>query len=234
MRDIPIIFSAPMVLALLAGRKTQTRRLAFGPWKDCEDQPSEIQEDWECRGRDLRIKGGAVTGWRMPSPWQRVRPGDRLWVREGWAAHWANDDLPPVQIDPAAWSVRYLADDTIRPARDGSLALADQCRKGRPSIHMPRWASRLTLTVTEVRAQRLQDISEADAWAEGCKPGPPNDAGGFFPAEEPHPKCGLVGWDSAQDWFADLWQKLHGPDAWAANPAVVALTFTVEQRNIDA
>lgn len=106
--------------------------------------------------------------------------------------------------------------------------------RARPSIHMPRWASRITLTVTDVRVQRLQNISEADAWAEGCKPGELNDRGEPFPAEEPHPKCGWVGWDCARDWYADLWDSLHGPDAWETNPWVAAYTFTVQSGNIDS
>jgi hypothetical protein len=85
-----------------------------------------------------------------------------------------------------------------------------------PSIHMPRWASRITLTVTDVRVQRLQDISRGDAMDEGCPL--PNMADG------PDPR----------DWFADLWDSLNAKRApWDSNPWVAAYTFTVEQRNID-
>lgn len=101
-----------------------------------------------------------------------------------------------------------------------------------PSIHMPREFSRLTLAVTEVRVQRLQDITEADAWAEGCKPGELNDRGEPFPAEEFDPH-GSRGWDCARDWYADLWEKLHGEGAWDANPWVAAYSFTVQLGNID-
>jgi uncharacterized protein YhfF len=92
----------------------------------------------------------------------------------------------------------------------------------RPSIHMPRWASRLTLTVTEVRVQRLQEISEEDARDEGA---------GLLLHEHEY-------WDGDPDCyrklFRVLWTAIHGPAAWDANPEVVALSFTVERRNIDA
>ena len=88
----------------------------------------------------------------------------------------------------------------------------------RPSIHMPRSASRLTLTVTEVRVQRLQDISEEDARAEGIE-------GEFLPWPQ--------GYWTYRPYFAELWNSLHGPDAWDANPWVVALSFTVQHGNID-
>ena len=94
----------------------------------------------------------------------------------------------------------------------------------RPSIHMPRWASRLTLTVTDVRVQRLQEISEEDARAEGAYP----CEGGWSYGGSP-----LAG-TTARGAFYCLWNSLHGPDAWSANPWVCALTFTVDRRNIDA
>jgi len=98
--------------------------------------------------------------------------------------------------------------------------------KWNPSIHMPRWASRLTLTVTDVRVQRLQDISAADSIAEGveCE----------TCAAMAQSACHGKGCFSSLADFRALWNSLHGPDAWDANPWVVALTFTVEQRNIDA
>jgi len=99
---------------------------------------------------------------------------------------------------------------------------------------MPRWASRLTLTVTDVRVQRLQEISEADAWAEGCRQGEMDDHEKPFPADEPDPSgIGERGWDNARDWFGDIWNSLHGPDAWEANPWVAAISFDVHCLNID-
>jgi hypothetical protein len=156
-------------------------------------------------------------------------PGDRLYVREAHSL-WADADSAHAaqwiegSNDPCIYRADYKPET-------GSEAIGGS--GWRPSIHMPRWASRLTLTVTEVRVQRLQEISEADAWAEGCKPGELNARGEPFPAEEPHAKGGTIGWDNAVDWYADLWNSLHGPDAWEANPWVVAVSFTVQRGNID-
>jgi hypothetical protein len=184
-KDHPIIFSGPMVRALLGGRKTQTRRL-----------------------------------WA--SPLRRVEPGDRLWVREAWACHWATDDQPPRDIDPVVWSVRYEADGHIRAssAPDGSKALDNQFKRIRPSIHMPRWASRLTLVVTEVRFQWLQAMIREDCSAEG-HPRATDVATAAYPEE--------VHLDAARDWYMDLWDSLHPKQPWSTNPRVVALTFTVER-----
>jgi hypothetical protein len=93
---------------------------------------------------------------------------------------------------------------------------------------MPRWASRLTLTVTDVRVQRLQEIAEADAVAEGVNP----CLEGNQCPDGPHGGCCAM--YDPKDAYAALWNSLHGPDAWDANPWVYALTFTVHHRNIDA
>ncbi len=91
---------------------------------------------------------------------------------------------------------------------------------------MPSEASRLTLIVSSLRVERLQAITEADAWAEGCPPGEPNDNGGRFPADEPDTSgIGLVGYDCARDWFADLWDSIYGPGSWDANQWVWVYTF---------
>lgn len=186
MTDRPIIFSAPMVRALLAGTKTQTRRIAFKGWTQAADGVTVPRE----------------------TLWQHVSPSDRLWVREAWG-------LLPRNC--------YALPKTPAPDKDfAAYYRADFDRCGRPAwrtpIHMPRWASRLTLTVTDVRVQRLQEISEWDARAEGVSL-PQNPQSYRTP-------CRLE--------FANLWSRIHGDGAWEANPEVVALTFTAEQRNIDA
>lgn len=182
MTDRPIIFSAPMIAALLAGRKSQTRRLAW----------STPHHPGACGPR--------------ATVWQRVQPGDRLYVRESFSYDRLDVDhdgtLPP-------W---YWADGN---PEDGDWT------KPKPSIHCPRWASRLTLTVTEVRRQRLQEITEEDARAEGVDPSRAGqDASGPI-------KTYRTG-------FVRIWGELHGADSWLADPEVVALTFTVARRNIDA
>lgn len=152
----PIIFSTTMVKALIAGRKTQTRRLATSPLRKCEI-------------------------------------GDLLYVREGWR---------PVHSADQARGALYMADRT----NDQTL--------WRPSIHMPRWASRITLQVNNVRTHRLREISDLDARAEGFDPDP----------------------NVCAPWhaFLDYWNELHGEGATDANPTVVALSFVVHQKNVDA
>lgn len=209
MADKPIIFSAAMVQALLAGRKSQTRRLlkpqpiANGFWRD-KPRPEPCgwgQEQW-----DKIYSGEFPDGFRCAQslPYDT---GDRLWVREAWRVGLAYDDMKPSAL---------MGDEIVDYLATTTTASWSMGRKRSP-IHMPRWASRLTLTVTDVRVERLQDISEADAIAEGGK--------AFFDEENPE-MMGIVD-------FRRIWNSIHGPEAWAANPWVVALTFRVEHRNID-
>lgn len=188
MAERPIIFSAPMVRALLEGKKTQTRRIIKPPYGTLEYM--------------------ADGTWKPI--FTKVFPGDRLWLREAWRQAYAKM--------PFSEGIVYRA-DKVRAC--GMDEYSDRHKWGSP-IHMPRKFSRLTLTVTDVRVQRLQDISEEDAKAEGCagRLGPNPD----FPDE----------WDpSPQEEFQALWQSIHGPGSWEATPWVAAITFTVEQRNID-
>ncbi len=230
MTDRPIIFSAPMVSALLAGRKTQTRRLAAGSTKPI---------------------GGDDLLWR-PSPWRKVQPGERLWVRESCRAEELSRTprhCPATQKErelscrttmlvldeeDGADGVRYLADNAWRKIENTPEACEKwgvlhhynfkRARKNGtpvPAIHMPRWASRITLTVTEQRVQKLHELTEADAIAEGI---PPAANSATIDCDTPNPR----------DAFRSLWNSIHGPDAWDANPEVVALSFTVDPRNIDS
>lgn len=213
MSDKPILFSGPMVRALLAGTKTQTRRtikprvhssLFDGTWADSYVlDPGN--KDW--RERDLRI---AV--------------GDRLWVREAWTLHDRASDVGTVAYQATIKSHGWT--ETIEQfPRDVTLATRVQpVQQGwRPSIHMPRWASRLTLTVTDVRVERLQDIGTADAMAEGIE-----RSGDGYAA----PGMSWVG--SPELAYRCLWEAINGPGSWAANPWVAAYTFTVQHGNIDA
>jgi hypothetical protein len=189
--DHPIIFSAAMVRALLDGRKTQTRRLA---WRWVKD-----------RG-ERHLSADDANGTHQPSPWQRVQPGDRLWVRE---AHKRTDTRCDYRVD---WHV------------------ADHHRfTWRPSIHMPRWASRITLHVEAVRVERLQEITEADARAEGAPADwEPGVARALMQAIAP-----AAAFSPHATGFARLWNSLHGPGAWDRNEWVAAYTFTVQRGNID-
>lgn len=213
MRERPILFQGAMVRALLAGTKTQTRRVCKAAelfdgteYRDDDGWPLTYDE-----GTDSEIRAGTPYG----------HAGDRLWVREAWQTVATYDDLPPREL-PQTAPVRYLADDGTR---DGIRARS--WGKTRPPMFMPRWMCRTELQLTEVRVQRLQDISEADAWAEGCTRGLPDEVGGFFPAEEPDPSgIGARGWDNAVDWYADLWESINGSGSWEANPWVWAVSFT--------
>lgn len=210
MKDRPIIFSAPMIRALLAGRKTQTRRVL-------KPQPPA--------NRILRAHGHWLwTSCDGDSGDARVlyAPGDRLWVREAWA---------PLTVlthnDPGAQALWdrgfYRADGSTV---DGEIS------RWRSPVHMPRWASRLTLIVTDVRVQRLQDISEADAVAEGIER--LKSGRGFYDPTASKAAVRFGEWTStARQGFSRLWNSLHGLGAWDRNDWVAALTFTVHQCNID-
>jgi hypothetical protein len=228
MTDRPILFSAPMVRALLDGRKTQTRRL-FKP------QPV-LHEGGDCSVNGHRGHVDYLMREIAPKHWCRIKAGDRLWVRESWKAHSLFEGTAPRDLPKSR--IFYLADPGYSPS--GS--------RGRPGIHMPRWASRLTLTVTDVRVQRLQDISEEDARAEGVEldsldmcligrdyeskteswfyswPGAFADAGLRY-CEDPA--------EVSIHSYRSLWNSINGPGSWDANPWVAAYTFTVHQQNID-
>lgn len=203
MADKPIIFSAPMVQALLAGRKTQTRRILKPQPVHClmwgDPPPGTYPSD---------------KGWsRFP-----CAPGDRLWCRENWQTHCDMDHITPRDL-PHDSAVQYPA------TYDGWVS------RVRPSIHMPRWASRITLIVTDVRVQRLQDISEADAIAEGIKklPGGNEDQWMDYPEGS-----SAAGWLQPVNSFDSLWESINGPGSWTENPFVYAVSFIVHKSNIDA
>lgn len=213
MTDRPIIFSAPMVQALLARRKTMTRRLA---WRD--PYASGL--------------GGAN---RTPSPWQKVQPGDRLWVREAWGFQRACEPpyclqtaLPNVPRPGGGWTTPYYRADT----EDSAWGMYGP-PQWRSPIHMPRSASRLTLTVTATRVERLQAITYEDVTAEGIETqqfGADLQSEGF--RRWRHPDGRFT--PHAKVAFLQLWNTIHGPDAWDANPEVVRICFDCRLGNIDA
>jgi hypothetical protein len=187
-----MIFSPEMVRALGDGRKTQTRRLL-------KPQPPKGAY---FRAWNIGPNGNFGHFWRDPDEQYDIRlpawRGDRLWVREAF------------HIDGTQVNYRADAPDASNPPGPW-----------RPSIHMPRWASRLTLVVTDVRVQRVQDITEADARAEGAWPVLPG------PNE-----MGLAGDGSYRDGFRDLWNRIHGAGAWDRNDWVAARAIDVHRRNI--
>lgn len=201
MADKPILFSAPMVKALLAGTKTQTRR-ALNPQPNVLNGGLPLNDGWGSYSTE--------NGWRK----YRIRIGDRLYVREHWRATDTLDHVAPRDMRQPIGMI-YIADDE-------KAVGAGRFRQG---MHMPRWASRLTLHVTEVRVQRLQDISDAEAGAEGVKPWSTE----FVDLGDIQVNANAV---PARTLYATLWDSINGAGSWDANPWVVAISFNVEKCNI--
>jgi hypothetical protein len=212
MKERPILFSGPMVRALLDGSKTQTRRIAKPqPPMGTRDvftfhHPSPRTHYWA-------FDGDSLLDWAYPCPQGDL--GDRLYVREAWQH--SNHPLGPYEPD---CDVFYRADYLDDPLGADLERSADGIRRQwRPSIHMPRAASRITLEVTGVRVERLQDITESDARSEGAIHGP------LLPMGWSKVEC--VGDDAAmRSRFAVLWDNLAVPGSdWDANPWVWVVEF---------
>lgn len=173
-------------------------------------------DDWKTQTRRMAYdECGNPTRWlRLYEAWQAGERDVLLYVRETWTAHSLYIHLPPSQL-PRRSRIFYRADDSYSPSNT----------PWRSSIHMPRWASRMTLRVTDVRLQRLHEISEADAKAEGMRE--PYLADGDPPFTE---RATVL---DRRRQFRNLWNTLHGAGAWAANPPVAAITFEVIRRNVD-
>lgn len=194
-QERPILFSAPMVRAILDGNKTQTRRVV-------KPQPIWIAAPYvPFKTSDVDPKG------IIKCPYGQ--PGDRLWIRETWGTRYKYP-FPPSQLSKET-PLFYKADIP-----------APYVQRWTPSIHMPRWASRIDLYVKNIRIERLQDISEYDAQAEGilcC-----TKDGELY-------KYGLESWPweewhyTAKDAFHHLWNLINGKDSWDENPWLWAVDF---------
>ena len=179
MTERPILFSAPMVRAILAGTKTQTRRVVKHPLAQNLSYIVDIGKGW------FGDEEGEV---QIRCPYGQ--PGDRLWVREKWQAVSGNDRARHIMTHPRpdrGW-LEYAA----TPRAD------EPAYKWRPSIHMPRWASRITLEIVSVRVERLNDMDGEDARAEGV---------------------------ACHADFRDLWESINGAGSWATNPYVWVVEF---------
>ena len=201
-KEGPILFNGAMVRAIIDGRKTQTRRIV-------KPQPEAWSHDTV--GYEL-----AMPECRPLYPYSFCKAycklgevGDRLWVRETCRA----EELPS-GLD----GVRYAADDAFREIENTEIgsdlwfdlfSYSNARGKQVPSIHMPRWASRINLEITGVRVERLNEISRADAIAEGC--------------EMPTQRKGMHPWPEIQ--FESLWESINGTGSWAANPFVWVVEF---------
>lgn len=199
----PILFSGAMVRALLDGGKTQTRR-ACKPMNQWVEQ--ECREVRAIDGTPHHFLKGAT------EPLEKLRcpygqPGDRLWVRETFL------DTQGTGIehrDESGLRHRYAFAADCAPGSYGDHARKDYGLKWKPSIHMPRVASRILLEIVAVRVERLQDITEGDAWAEGVDK-----------AEVLSMPCA----DGATAAYSALWQRINGAGSWEANPWVWVVEF---------
>jgi hypothetical protein len=210
MTDRPILFSAEMVRAILDGRKTQTRRVMKPqPKPTPADFPGPAGHWWPSQKHKSMLgveremqKWKGLAGSACPYG----DTGDLLWVREGFAVQpelWADNHGPQ--------PIHYTADQVIGFAGKPDQRQIEDYRS-KPSIHMPRWASRITLRITDIRVERLRDISEDDAKAEGVSS--EWDDYEKYGQSEPY-RYG----------FSALWNDINGPNAWDANPWVWVVAF---------
>ncbi|MFA1238679.1 hypothetical protein ACCC84_10150 [Serratia odorifera] len=212
MKERPVIFNGEMVRAILDGRKTQTRRIVKSDCMDIGEKDDGSR--WPWREHD---EGGDY--W-YPCPFGQV--GDRLWVRETWQGPLVDEEhledyLANTDKFQAPEFCEYAADGGARPE---FCDLDDKVHQGwRPSIHMPRWASRITLEITAVRVERLNDISQEDAQAEGM------ELTGWVPSYSNPDNAGFDETFTPYDNFAMLWESIYGVDSWNANPWVWVIEF---------
>lgn len=230
MRERPILFSGTMVRAILAGQKTQTRRVlkqATGPSLSVsiEDEPGVAELSWlygDGPGHEVH-----ETVKKVACPYGR--PGDRLWVREATIKVEDHGYEGPVFVESDEG--RACLEGGLAPDPDDCVEVEPYELRIRPSIHMPRAYSRITLEIVSVRVQRLNDISEADAFAEGIQrlenhswgAGPAKPLGTYRGLDEWSEKEGF--WTDAVSAYAALWESINGPGSWAANPWVWVVEF---------
>ncbi|MEE4694759.1 hypothetical protein V2K91_05865 [Pseudomonas alliivorans] len=205
-KERPMLFSAPMVRVILSGQKTVTRRaLKVQPRIDASGNFCVGGANY---GQD--IYGKPVTKHFVRSDCPYGQPGDRLWVREAWQADAQVDSVAPRDLSQGE-PIQYPADGAYRQTGCSMITPG----KTRPSIHMPRWVSRILLEITDVRVERLQDISRSDIRAEGLECPPELASDDVSP--------------NYRDWYPaawrDLWESINGAESWNANPWVWAVEF---------
>lgn len=220
-KERPILFSGPMVRAILDGRKTQTRRVIKGPYSDWEkfDFTGDFESD---SGRCFQFDAGRVF-CHMLCPYGQ--PGDRLWVREVAWYRPGDDRVCFTDGDIMAKGWGYVGYKSSQPYVDGELKAFGW--KKRPSIHMPRWASRITLEVVNVRVQRLQDISNEDAIAEGVRPVTKDEKVWKYCVYDRGDMSSVPWADMPRDPVSafQAYLKTHGHMDWDANPWVWVVDF---------
>lgn len=230
-KERPILMSAPMVRACLDGTKSQTRRIV--KWRN-------VDAGLNLAFTGLRAMRDRAGAWALESNTRSSsetrcdltvcpygHPGDRLWVRETWQyADWTEDGYPFVQYRadnarlllesiPDEWAER-LQDTWVDLSAPANYGIDNRAadRKWRPAIHIPRWACRLELEVTDVRVERLQAISDADSLAEGVD----------------RTNTSIPGY--AKERYRQLWESINGVDSWDANPWVWVVSFKRPQKEV--
>jgi hypothetical protein len=204
MRERGMIFNAEMVRAILEGQKTQTRRVV-----KAADGAAGFNEEWDINGEEIFIVLGEKDHTGMNPVLGALacphgQPGDRIWVRETFRVHSRATDVA---------TLVYKASERQSWTEQTHRVPVSVCNKPAviekwtPSIHMPRWASRITLEITGVRVERLNSVSEEDAKAEGA------------PTE-----CCVIG-DKHFLGFRSLWKSIYGEESWQANPWVWVIEF---------
>ncbi|MBU0600877.1 MAG: hypothetical protein KKD25_00545 [Gammaproteobacteria bacterium] len=222
MREIPILFSSPMVRALLAGTKTQTRRVVALPRKRQGFVMLNTGAGWWPYQSDDGESELCNDGMEHPYSCPYGQPGDRLWVREAFSGPWCMEAQDGIAAAPPS---TWCPSSRIWYWADGNPVCGDWTRP-RPSIHMPRWASRILLEVIAVRVERLQDISEADAIAEGTYSYAAQLAEDpAISAADIEALIGKYGEGKVRCLYAALWESINGADSWAANPWVWVVEF---------
>lgn len=210
MRERGMIFNAEMVRAILNGSKTQTRRIVKSQYQHESQQLVKCEDGlfrWWIRGAQIP-HGGPVNQ-------KYGKVGDRIWVRETWAE--AGAGAPELTLYRANYPEHVPSHyENITPVSD---------IRWTPSIHMPRWASRILLEITAVRVERLNAISDKDAQAEGLERY--NDDGIVYYGPYGRGDC------RPERAFSELWQSIYGESSWQANPWVWVIEFKrVEARNV--
>lgn len=228
MTERGMIFNAEMVRALLDGMKTQTRRIVKGT-----DGAVKFCKEWDINGEEIFVVLGEKdhTGMNpvlgaISCPLGAV--GDRIWVREAYRFPASLDDVSPTGVGEMAVATGYRKPwaptfyEFTGTFSDGWKGFetppkVSDAGKLRPSIHMPRWASRILLEITDVRVERLNSISQEDAQAEGM------ELTGWRPTYSDPDSGGEV--MTPYDNFAELWSSIYGDESWKANPWVWVIEF---------
>ncbi|MEX2964243.1 hypothetical protein [Microbulbifer sp. TYP-18] len=209
-KERPILFNGPMVRAILEGRKTQTRRII-------KPQPFNGASGESAIKQIGGLRDEQTLSQVMTSAWQAGfvdttcpcgEEGDRLWVRETFRLS-THNDCPHYEPCNCRSGVPFYRSD----AEIGE-------EKWKPSIHMPRWASRITLEITNIRVERLREMSQEDAYCEGVTRELRNSFG--YACDESEE---IFNTRQSKETFSFLWESIYGDGSWDANPWVWVIEF---------